>query len=953
MNDTSLNPKAILAQCAVLSPQDESYLTHPIIERFGSPSQPIYVDQCNVDISGFTYEKPLILPIVNGELELIQCAVLQDGKNVQVIPNGLAHGFAYFGKLQKDKPILITYSLEAFFQIAQTGYAVVLVILPNLCSGKKSELKAFDFEQIQYVIQQLSKAGYTQLYLPVRPENIQLEPFKQLEQNTTVKLLNQYLKIGENEFFIELSKDESIEEVRPFIDEAIELIPSIDILPKGHLAKPMKWDNGYFHVLDDGLFFLEEDSKGNEYKRYISSPILVKAKTRDDSSNNWGVLLEWVDDNGVKHVQALSMELFQTDGADLRKALAYQGVTITPNKRARDLFQCYLMSYSTGKHALCVDRVGWHGDVFVLPHTQIGQRDDSDLIVYQSNHGLDNRYQSKGTLEQWRSTVSQIVENHSLLVFSLCTAFAGQLLDDLNQQGGGFHLKGKSSKGKSTGLYLACSVWGNPKQFYRTWRATGNALEHTAYMHNDSFLVLDEIGEVANPKELGNIVYMLANGLGKGRMTKQITAKPMHQWKVIFLSSGEKSLKDIMQEQGQKTKLGQEIRLADIDIDQSEYGIFDCLDFAEDGAKQSIELISRMNDCYGVAGIAWLEYLTSHKKHIIAEATELLNQYRDALSVNQVQGHIKRVASYFAIVATAGELASKANITGWKTGTAFNAVQKVFNQWLNGFEKVGNYEDVEILAHIKAFFEAHGASRFEPLVTIRHVDGEVIQQRINNRVGYYDQESKQYLVSTTMFKKEICNGISESQAKKVLKQYGWLECEDGRYTKRVKSNLPDGTRPTVMHFSAVAIQNFSDEITETLKNGVTTVTSVTNESNSLILNDKCKAKSLSQSQNATVTTVTGTQKNQIKTDLVTPVTMEKSNCDKHIDNKTVINNNNLNSDVTLVTPVTAKNTQILKNNVSDTLREEVPKPKKQVKAKPIQPEKVVDTKTIDIFGGGL
>ena len=165
--------------------------------------------------------------------------------------------------------------------------------------------------------------------------------------------------------------------------------------------------------------------------------------------------------------------------------------------------------------------------------------------------------------------------------------------------------------------------------------------------------------------------------------------------------------------------------------------------------------------------------------------------------------------------------------------------------------------------------------------------------------------------------------------------------------------MPDGTRPTVMHFSAVAMQNFSEEITETLKNGVTTVTSVTNESNSLILNDKIKAKTLSQSQKVTVTTVTEAQKDQIKTDLVTPVTMEKSNCDKHADTKTVMNNNNLDCDVTLVTPVTAKNTQILKNNVSDSIREEAPKAKKQVKAKTIQPEKVVDTKTIDMFGGGL
>lgn len=225
MNITaSIKPDSILANCTVLNPVDQDYLAHPIIERFGSPSQPIYVDQCNVDINGVTYEIPLILPIYNGQLNLVQCAVLQDGQNVKVIPDGLASGFAYYGDLHQDKPILITYNLEAFFKIALTGYAVVLVVLPHLCSGKLSEFKAFDFEQIQYVIQQLSKAGYQQLYMPVRPEHIQLEAFKQLEQNTVVKLLNQYLKIGHSEFFIELSKDESTEEITAFISESIALL---------------------------------------------------------------------------------------------------------------------------------------------------------------------------------------------------------------------------------------------------------------------------------------------------------------------------------------------------------------------------------------------------------------------------------------------------------------------------------------------------------------------------------------------------------------------------------------------------------------------------------------------------------------------------------------------------------------------------------------------------------
>ena len=71
--------------------------------------------------------------------------------------------------------------------------------------------------------------------------------------------------------------------------------------------------------------------------------------------------------------------------------------------------------------------------------------------------------------------------------------------------------------------------------------------------------MLDEIGEIANPKELGNLAYSLSNGLGKARMSRHLTAKASCDWRVIFLSSGEENLKEIMEQNGQKTKLGQEI----------------------------------------------------------------------------------------------------------------------------------------------------------------------------------------------------------------------------------------------------------------------------------------------------------------------------------------------------------------------------------------------------------
>lgn len=766
MNITaSIKPNTILANCTLLNPLDDAYINHPIIQRFGSPLQPIYVDQCHVDINGVSYNNPLILPVYDGQLNLVQCAVLQDGQRVQVIPNGLAQGFARYGDFNHTQPVIITYSLEAFFKIAQTGYAVALVVLHFLCSDKLLELKAFDFEQMHFVINQLSKSGFNRLYMPVRPEHMQLEAFQNLEKNSPVRLLNQFQQAGESEFLTELLQDDDAEEVKAFLDYAIEQLPELDPLPKGHLAKPFKYGDGVFHLLESGLYYIEQ-TKEDEHKRFISSPIRVLAQTRDTTNNAWGRLLEWHDADGVKHTQALSMELFQSDGVELRKALAYQGVIIAPDGRARNLLQSYLMSFPTTQRALCVDRVGWHDDVFVLPNQQIGQHENDDLIVYQTTQGIDSNYQSKGTLEQWQQGISIPLATHSKLVVALSSAFAGQ-----------------SSKGKTTALYVGCSVWGKPSNYCKTWKSTGNALEHTAYIHNDGFLALDEIGEVANPKELGNIAYMLANGKGKARLTKQITAKPSYTWKVIFLSTGEKSLKEIMQENGQKTKLGQEIRLIDIDIDQSEYGLFDQIDFAEDGAKQSRLLVERSNQSYGVAGMAWLDYLTSDKKTTIDTAKRLLEQYNLELVAEHKQGHIVRVANAFALIATAGELATQAGITGWQTGTAFNAVKTVFNAWVKDFEYVGNYQTKEYILHVKAFFEANESSRFEAITP----DPDHIE-KILNRVGYWKIENggKIFLVLPEQFKNEVCKGHDSRKVAEALLIEKLLEHDTGKTSKTVR-----------------------------------------------------------------------------------------------------------------------------------------------------------------------
>lgn len=220
-------PKEILALTTTRLPLDQNYLSHPIIMNFGSPEQPIQVDETNAEIDGIYFEDPLILPIYDAKLNLIQCAVMQVDQPVKVMPDGMAKGFAYYGELHKDQPIIITYSLEAFFKIAQLGYAVVLVVLNDLCRSQKGNLKPFDIQKIRFIVDLLKNAGYQHLYLPIRPENLEMPELLEIAENYQVALLDQY-KWSNDGLFVELDQYDANDAVKEFFTRSIQPVVERD-----------------------------------------------------------------------------------------------------------------------------------------------------------------------------------------------------------------------------------------------------------------------------------------------------------------------------------------------------------------------------------------------------------------------------------------------------------------------------------------------------------------------------------------------------------------------------------------------------------------------------------------------------------------------------------------------------------------------------------------------------
>jgi putative DNA primase/helicase len=143
-------------------------------------------------------------------------------------------------------------------------------------------------------------------------------------------------------------------------------------------------------------------------------------------------------------------------------------------------------------------------------------------------------------------------------------------------------------------------------------------------------------------------------------------------------------------------------------------------------------------------------------------------------------GQVERVASRFALVGLAGELATHYAITGWQKSDATNAARTCFKAWLEARGCSGNLEEEKLLAQLRGYIEAHGESRFSFL------DKED-QRVVNERIGFIrgTDEGREYIILPERFDKELCKGHDTKKAVKILASHGMLKLDaDGKAQKR-------------------------------------------------------------------------------------------------------------------------------------------------------------------------
>ena len=190
---------------------------------------------------------------------------------------------------------------------------------------------------------------------------------------------------------------------------------------------------------------------------------------------------------------------------------------------------------------------GWQdGRTFMLGAECITSGDPSES--FRLHNPTAERWvggiRSEGSLEVQRELLRELVRPEYAAGASLILgAVAAPLLRELGHTGAAIHLHGQSSRGKSTMLQVAASVFGCPRlddarPFVGTWDATTNALELRAAAGSDLPLCLDEAG-LMEAQARQKVVYSIAGGQGRSRANRNAELRKARAWRTVLLSTGE------------------------------------------------------------------------------------------------------------------------------------------------------------------------------------------------------------------------------------------------------------------------------------------------------------------------------------------------------------------------------------------------------------------------------
>lgn len=438
-----------------------------------------------------------------------------------------------------------------------------------------------------------------------------------------------------------LDSAQTIEPISP--REPALRIKAIKSMREAPVSDELRLPSGYTIENDSVLWRIANDDKHSD-AAVSRGPILIQRYLNDYYSREERVDVAFQCD-GRWETACVDRKAI-VDSRTMVSTLSLYGAPVTSSNATRLVdFIDELERVNTEKvdRIACVDKAGWHtiDGVRTFVANEPLFADETTVPLALDTRGNRKRMfaalKPGKDVEAHRLALAAAWKADPVCAAMIAGALAATLLEPLASPNFAIHLPGDSSRGKTTILKIAASVFGDPdnESWVASWNTTQVAAEMRAGTYSDLPLCFDEVGAAGDRANIERMVYMLINGVGRSRGAKDGGMRELGSWRTIVLSTGERGLAD------QQAATGAQVRVITLPV--RGIGSLD--------AKEIDALRTACTAHAGAFGRAWLQELLAIQDWPYFQA--MLSDYRDILRASATNSLQQRTASYWALLCVA------------------------------------------------------------------------------------------------------------------------------------------------------------------------------------------------------------------------------------------------------------------------------------------------------------
>ncbi len=510
---------------------------------------------------------------------------------------------------------------------------------------------------------------------------------------------------------------------------------------------------------------------------------------RKSDRQAWRHCFHIIERDGRRSFLELPREKLAGNGAAAIRLLMKAGVHVVRRDAAIKALARFLYFKPT-REIVRMSRVGWaqvgshwifvRPDEVITPLDMPRARDTTYVLdAAATRHGLH----VAGTTKQWAHEVAAPLRGNANVALSFATFFATPLLRWASEPGGGVHLHGTSTIGKTWASDVGQSIYGWPYEtaddaFGVSWGGSEAGSDAFTQGRTDLGIALDEITR-ADRRKAEEIVYTIASGTRGPRAKSTGQLRETAHANVLVLSTGEKSLVEFI---GPSLQEGARKRLVDVPAEVQPGSAFETIprDQIHAESKRSFDAVKRQ---HGAVGRDWQRHLVNLGPD---EIKSQLHKHREAfLALPEVvavaeKAHpqVRAVVNRFALYDAALRMAIAAGLLPWTVEEADSGIAACVRRWV---KQRGNIDTAgELVRAVHGFKAAINAALADRFIHVGKVAGQwapmtaadEIKQRTPELFDGYAKPDR-VLVRPEAWRR-LSNGIDVAEIARHLQQQGAL-----------------------------------------------------------------------------------------------------------------------------------------------------------------------------------